>query len=400
MKLELIDLNKGSVYVGDKLTIRTKFIFEKESSILWSGLRLITNPPCNKKLQIAKTEIFSRGNFEAGEYIRERSILIKHNVVPTIKARNINYKVEMLLRKINPINVEEDIIIKKTHDIKIKKKEVQAQNIVQNPLSFSISGLNVSLSKDIYRPGETIKINYSSHDLKQIEIRLLQKANLVCYCEAYGKDCRKVEELPPAIAGDVKTSNTKKGYLLLKVPEVAEPSHNYLWEPSEKEYWGYRYGDYTNWTLLLLGKYIQPHRSSVKFEVPITIVAKPVSEEMVEMDLFGSNLSEMPSLFDISSKFQKIYKIISVDPDLEDFEKYRVKIKNISNENLKGTTIKLSGLQQGLFETAPLLSGFNSWAKNEEKELVYEVKKDISAIITIIEDNSLRTIRIQTPITF
>ena len=396
MKLELSDLNKGFVYVGDKLNIRTKFIFEEDSSILWSGLRLITNPPCKKDLQIAKTEIFSRGNFEAGEYIRWKSILIKHNVFPTIKARNLTYDVEMLLRKVNPINPEEDLIIKKTHNIEIKQKESQSQKIVQNPILFSISGLNVNLSKDIYLPGETIKINYKSQDLKQIEVRLLQKANLVCYCEGFGQNCRKVEDLPPAIAGDVKTSNTKEGYALLKVPEVAEPSHNYLWEPTEKEYWGYRYGDYTKWTLLIVGKYAQPHRSSIKFEVPITIVAKPVPEEMVELDLFGGDSSEMPSIFDVSSKFQKTYKVMSVD--LENTEKYRVKVKNTSNEKINGVTIKLSGLQEGLFETAPMLTGFNSWEKDEEKEIVYEAKKNISAIIAIIEDNSLKTIRIQTPI--
>ncbi len=396
MKLELSDLNKGFVYVGDKLNIRTKFIFEEDSSILWSGLRLITNPPCKKDLQIAKTEIFSRGNFEAGEYIRRKSILIKHNVVPTIKARNLTYDVEMLLRKVNPINPEEDLIIKRTHNIEIKQKELRSQNIVQNPIAFSISGLNVNLSKDIYLPGETIKINYTSQDLKQIEVRLLQKANLVCYCEGFGQNCRKVEDLPPAIAGNVKTSNTKEGYALLKVPEVAEPSHNYLWEPTEKEYWGYRYGDYTKWTLLIVGKYAQPHRSSIKFEVPITIVAKPVPEEMVELDLFGGDSSEMPSVFDVSSKFQKTYKVMSVD--LENTEKYRVKVKNTSNEKINGVTIKLSGLQEGLFETAPMLTGFNSWEKDEEKEIVYEAKKNISAIIAIIEDNFLKTIRIQTPI--
>ena len=75
----------------------------------------------------------------------------------------------------------------------------------QKPISFSLSGLNILLTKDIYKPGETIKISYTSEELKQFEIRLLQNSNLVCYCEAYGQNCSKVSELPPAIAGDVKT---------------------------------------------------------------------------------------------------------------------------------------------------------------------------------------------------
>ena len=280
MKLEISDFNQGTVFIGEKLSIRVKFTFEEDTSILWSGIRLITNPPCMKELQIVKDEVFSKGNFEAGEYIRDKAILIKNNVVPTIEIRNLHYIIQMILRKVNPINPDDDLNIKKSLDIKIKERESQVKNIVQNPISFSISGLNINLSKDIFKPGETIKINYSSQDqdLKQIVVRLLQEANLVCYCEAYGKNCRKVEELPPAIAGNVKTSNTKEGYLLLNVPEIAEPSHDYLWEPTEKEYWGFRYGDYTKWSLLILGKR-RAGRDTIKFEVPITIVGQPISEE-------------------------------------------------------------------------------------------------------------------------
>ncbi|MFX1258232.1 MAG: hypothetical protein ACFFAN_10255, partial [Promethearchaeota archaeon] len=250
MKLEITDLNRGSVFIGDKLNIRTKFNFEKDTSILWAGIKLITNPPCKKELQIAKEEIFSKGYFEAGEYVRERTLLIKNNVVPTIKNRNLEYFIRMILRKKNPINPEDDLIIKKNHNININTKESYFQLKKSNPISFSISGLNINLTKDIFKPGETIKINYSSQNLKEIEIRLLQKSNLVCYCHSYGKNCRQVEELPPAIAGDVKTkTNTKEGFMLLKVPEIAEPTHNYLWEPSEKEYWGLQLGDYTEWSL-------------------------------------------------------------------------------------------------------------------------------------------------------
>ena len=61
-------------------------------------------------------------------------------------------------------------------------------------------------------------------------------------------------------------------------------------------------------------------------------------------------------------------------------------------------TVKLSGLQEGLFETASVLTGFNKWKKGEEKEIVYETKQNISALISIIEDNSQKSIRIQTPV--
>lgn len=393
MKLEISDLNKGSVFIGDKLNIRTKFIFDEPTSILWSGLRLITNPPCTKELQITKDEIFSKGNFEAGEYLRDKSLLIKGNVVPTIKKRNLLYTVQMILRKENPINPERNIEVKRDHEIEIKSKALQSQPLKQNPISFSISGLNIDLSKDIYKPGETIKIKYLSQDLKQLEIRLLQAANIVCYCEAYGHNCRQVEELPPAIAGDVKTNNTDEGFLLLKIPEIAEPSHNFLWEPTEKEYWGFRYGDYTKWSLLVLGKQ-KLGRDLIKFEVPITIVAKPIIKEKESVGLFAGGGS--PSLFEgVTSRFQKVLKVVSIDSDLE---KFILRIKNISDQDLNGVTIKVSGLQAGLFETAPILAGFNLWKKGEEKEILYETKQDITALVSLLEDNEQKNIRIQSPV--
>jgi len=48
MKLSLNDLNDGHVYLGDKLNVRTIFNFDEDSSILWSGIRLLTHPPCLK----------------------------------------------------------------------------------------------------------------------------------------------------------------------------------------------------------------------------------------------------------------------------------------------------------------------------------------------------------------
>ncbi|GAJ00169.1 unnamed protein product, partial [marine sediment metagenome] len=38
MKLEL-SLNNSSIYLGDKINVRSKFNFDEDSSILWSGIR-------------------------------------------------------------------------------------------------------------------------------------------------------------------------------------------------------------------------------------------------------------------------------------------------------------------------------------------------------------------------
>ena len=397
MKLTLNDLNNGHVYLGDKLNIRTTFSFDEDSSILWSGIRLLTHPPCLKELQITKEEIFSKGFFEKGEYIRDRALLIKKNVIPTIINRNLQYEIKLILRQPHPNNPDDDLVINKMHKIEIKAKDTRDQIVKPNPLSLSISGLNVNLSKDVYRPGETLKINFASDELKQIEIRLLQKANLVCYCDAYGQTCSKVEELPPAIAGDSKTTDMNKEFLLLKIPEIAQPSHNYLWEPQEKEFWGMKYGSYVKWSLLIIGK-PKPEfgKDIIKFEVPITIVAKSASGNETGTDLFSKGVAVTPSIFNgVSSKFQKVFKITTIDSDIE---RYNIGIKNISKEPLKGVSVKISGLQEGLFETDPTLTGFSSWEPNEEKEIVYKSKQNISALICILEDNSQRVIRIQKPL--
>jgi len=395
MKIELRDLNNGSVYVGDKLGILTKFNFEEDSEILWSGLQLLTNPPCAKELQIAKAEIFSKGTFESGEYIRNRMLLIKNNVVPTIKNRNLEYYVKLILRQPHPINPDDDLLINRTQKIEIKAKAVGLQTKKSNPISFSLSGLNVNLSKDVFKPGETIKVNFSSEELKEIEIRLLQEANLICYCDAYGQNCRKVEKLPPAIAGDAKTSNAEKGFLLIKVPEIAEPSHNYVWEAQEKEQWGFKFGDYTRWSLRVIGK-TSSEREKIKFDIPITIISKPVDEAKIGEDFFAHQSSSAPSLFEgLSSKLQKVFQISSIDSDMD---KYTIKIKNITKGTLYGVSVKVSGLLEGLFESTPILKGFNKWESGQEKEVKYETKQNVSALIAILEDNDQKNIRIQTPV--
>jgi len=118
MKLELNDLNNGHAYLGDKLNVRTIFNFDEDTSILWSGIRLLTHPPCLKELQITKEDIFSKGIFEKGEYIRERALLIKKNVIPTIKNRNLEYEIKLILRQPHPHNPDEDLMINKIEKIK------------------------------------------------------------------------------------------------------------------------------------------------------------------------------------------------------------------------------------------------------------------------------------------
>ncbi|KKN37078.1 hypothetical protein LCGC14_0767270, partial [marine sediment metagenome] len=63
IELKLSRSENSSTFIGSKLKVVARYIFEEDTSILWSGITLLTNPPCAKELQILKEEIFSKGFF-------------------------------------------------------------------------------------------------------------------------------------------------------------------------------------------------------------------------------------------------------------------------------------------------------------------------------------------------
>lgn len=395
MKLNLECSSK--VISGDYLNSFTKTIFEESTEILWGGLKLFCKNPCKKELIIAKSEIFSEGIFESGEYIRKRSTLINPSVVPTIEARNINYLLRMSLRIKSPLNKQEEMEIFQENPVKIITKRNILKNRPTTPIKLLMSGLNIEIPKDIFRPGEIIKIDYHSDNLTLLQIRLKQKANLVCICEPYGTRCGSVEELPPVIAGGAKTSITDQGALLIKIPEHAEPSHEYLWNPSEKEKWGVQFGDYSRWHLEVIGnRKKEVGGDNIFFEIPIFI--KTIKgEEMVDTGLFRER-QENSELFKPPPAIAKGIKTISIDPEKDKTSHtfiYRLLLKNNLNETLEGVTIENSGVQKGLFETYKHMTGFEKWLPGEEKIIEYKTRQEVDTLISIIEDNSHQSLRIQ-----
>ena len=164
-----------------------------------------------------------------------------------------------------------------------------------------------------------------------------------------------------------------------------------------------RYGDYTEWSLLVLGKKSTGRAGEkIRFEVPITILKKSVPKKEEGVDLFTPGVTGGMNVFEqIPSKFQKRFKLVSIESESkEGLNEYSIRFKNISKKDLEGVTVKLSGLQEGLFETNPQLIGFHAWKQDEEKHLSYQVAQNISTIISVIEDNSQKSVRIQNPISF
>ncbi len=395
MKLNLECSNKA--ISGDYLNSLTKTIFEDSTEILWGGLKLFCKNPCKKELVIAKSEIFSEGIFESGEYIRKRSTLIGSSVVPTIETRNINYLLRMSLRIKSPVNKQEEMEIFQETPVKIITKRNIYQIRDRSPIKLLMSGLNIEIPKDIFRPGEILKIEYYSDNLTLLQIRLKQKANLICICEPYGARCGSVEELPPVIAGGAKTSKTEHGVLLIKIPEHAEPSHEYLWKPSEKEKWGAQFGDYSKWYLeVIANRKREVGGDTLFFEIPIIIQTKK-GKEIVDTGLFIER-EENSELFKQPPAIKKGINIISIDIDKDRTSHtfvYKLLLKNNLNKSLEGVTIENSGVQKGLFETYKHMTGFKRWSAGKEKTIEYKTRQEIDTLISIIEDNSHKSLRIQ-----
>ncbi len=396
MKLSLD--NDDGIILGDYLNVITKTTFEETTEILWGGLKLISKNPCKRDLIITKSEIFNQGTFEPGEYIRKRTQLINPNVVPTIPARNIHYLVKMTLRIKSPLNSQKEIEIFKENPIKIFPKENIYQNRIPTPIKLIMSGIDLEISKDIFKPGDAIKIDYKTSNLALFQIRLKQKANLICICEPFGEQCGSTEELPPVIAGGAKTSKTDHGFLLIKIPNHAEPSHEYLWEPQEKEQWGVKFGDYSKWFLEIIGnRKREVGGDIISFEIPIII--KPQKQQnIIETGLFRER-EEGLELFEAPPAIKKGMNIISIDTDKDTSSStfiYKLRIKNNLKDILNGVTIESSGIQRGLFETYKHMTGFCTWLPGEEKIIEYKTRQEIDTLISTIETNSQKQIRIQT----
>jgi len=396
MKLSLD--NDDNIILGDYLSVITKTTFEETTDVLWGGIKLISKNPCKRDLIITKSEIFNQGTFESGEYIRKRSQFINPKVVPTIPARSIHYLIKMSLRIKSPINPQEEIEIFRENPIKILPKGNIYQNRTPTPIKLIMSGVDVEISKDIFKPGEAVKIDYKTDNLTSFQIRLKQKANLICICEPYDKQCGSIEELPPVIAGSAKTSKTDQGFLLIKVPNHAEPSHEYLWEPQEKDQWGVKFGDYSKWFLEIIGnRKREVGGDTISFEIPI-IIKLQKEQKIVDTGLFRER-EEGLELFEAPPAIKKGMNIISIDTDKDTSSStfiYKLRIKNNLKDILNGVTIENSGIQRGLFETYKHMTGFNSWLSGEEKIVEYKTRQEIDTLISTIETNSQKQIRIQT----
>lgn len=364
-------------YVGTPTIVRNIFNLPEDTRIFWAGSRIYAKRLCGKEIVVSKADIFCEGQLEKGEYIREKSIPISNRVPPSVKERNLSYRIRTEISMVKPgTRSEEEFFFAET-PLLLKTGPIPNSN--PHPVEVSITGIKIQMDKDHFQPGDTIKIDYKLAKFKAFEIVLLKDANITCNCPEYAPTCVHIKPKPPSVEKSIKASNLTMGTLQIPLPSFIEVSHRYVWEPPEKTRWKDTYGDYVNWILEAIGT-----RSSgeiVKFQIPITIVKKATPEES---DLFSSTQTKAPAL-------NKILLPESLEIATHNIEEKRLtlSLKNKSKEVLNGVTVKITPIESMFFELPPILTGVNEWKPNTEIQAFHtKVGKTIKNFQILIEDNN------------
>lgn len=359
--------------------------------VLWGGIKMVTRRPCKNPLVIASKEIFSRGTFAVGTYQRQVEVPISRNIIPSVTLRNITYSLDASVRLEKVPDSEEEIEIMKSQPVVVEPLYDKTIAPHPNSVHFSLGGLTVTLNKDVYRVGEAIKVSYVQQGFRHLSAKLMQDANVLCSCPQYGGVCTVVEQLPAVVANASKKDLTApEGFLLLKIPKVSEPSHAYEWKPTAETFWGHSFGDVSEWFIQISGHPENPALKPVKFQVPITI--SPAALESQGNGLFEPTDQVAP--FKVKARSKEAFEVTRVDFDATN-RTFEIRITNcLSEKILEGVTIRVTGMQSGLFETSAFTFGLGDWAPGEEKVLQYRTHPNISNLFLLVEDNDITQTRV------
>ncbi len=359
--------------------------------VFWGGVKLVTRRPCKNPLVIASKEVFGKGNFEKGTYTRQLQISIAQKILPSVELRNILYTIDGSMRVEKSPNSDEEMEIVTSQPIFIESPMDKTAIPSPNPVNFSLGGLTIMLNKDVYAPGEAIKVTYQQKGFKQISVKLMQLANVVCSCPQFGHVCTYLEKLPAVVTNaNKKDLNSPDGFILLKIPKISEPSHNYQWKPSEETFWGHQFGDVNEWFIDISGKYDNPTLKPIKFQVPITILPDVIPTGNQELFAPGKGAADLKPKTRPKTAFEVAVPVLD-----EANRTFELKITNkVPSKNLEGVTVKVTGVQEGLFETPSFTQGISKWAPGEEKTISYRTQPNISNIVLVIEDNEFTQTRL------
>ena len=363
---------KDSAAAGSSIRTVTKFDLAEDTKVWWGGVTLLTNLPCGNELPLSTSEIFCEGFLESGTYIRERELPVSRRAVPTLIRKNVHYVVRATLSVGKPEKYGEEFKIVAENPVKIRSE----QKFEPNPVSLSIKGMSFNIEKDAVLPGEVIKLNYETEGLKLLTVNLVHDSNVTCSCPKYAKVCVHIKKNPPEVLTTVEEKNPTHGYLSIRVPQYAEHSYNYLWEPTERTYWSQTFGAYSYWYLDIVCTKITGE--SIKFQIPINIILPPIGDE---------GLFEESKSTDIL-KGKILPQSLEVSAEKREADKLRVHVTNNTKQSFKGVTIKVVGIKEELFETAPYMLGVRELPVGKEVELDYELRdRSVQSFQLAFEDN-------------
>ncbi len=368
--------SEPEAYIGTSVVVKNIFSLPEDIQIFWAGSRIYAKRLCGRDILISKVDIFCKGQLQQGEYIREKTIPISNRVPPSVKERNLGYRIRSEISMVKPgTKSEEEFFFSETPII---LKASPGKSVESRPVDLSITGIKIHMDKDHFQPNETIKIDYKLEHFKELEIDLVKDANITCNCPDYAPTCIHIKPKPPSVEKAVKASNLTQGTLQIQLPSFIELTHRFQWEPPEKTRWKETFGDYVNWLLEVVGTRISGE--NVKLQIPITIYKKPTPENG---ELFSSKQASGPI-------FQKFLAPESIDIELTELDRNHLTIglRNNSKTILNGVTVKIIPLESEFFELPPNLTGINTWKPNNIIQAYHSnIGKNIKNIQVLIEDN-------------
>ncbi|TFG05383.1 MAG: hypothetical protein EU536_02110 [Promethearchaeota archaeon] len=368
-------------FVGTSTIIKSTFNLSEDTKIYWAGNRLYAKRLCGRDIVVTKVDIFCEGQLQKGEYIREKTIPVSTRVPPSVKERNLNYRLRSEISMIKPQTKTEEEFFFAENPIYLKASP--AKPTESNPVELSLKGIKIHMDKDHFSPGEIINIDYELEKFKAFEVDLVKDANITCNCPDYASTCIHIKPKPPAVETSIKASNLTSGTLQLPLPSFIELSHRYVWEPPEKTRWKETFGDYVNWVIEVIGTMISGE--SVRFQIPIHIIGKQTPEDI---DIFTAKQAIGPA-------FQNILvpEAIDITNSQKDQKTLRINLKHKSKEVLNGVTIKITPIESEFFELPPNLTGVNRWEPGTEITAFHSnIGENINTIQVLIEDNAGNTV--------
>ncbi|MFQ6124568.1 MAG: hypothetical protein ACE5R6_08195 [Candidatus Heimdallarchaeota archaeon] len=377
MALEVSAVDK--ILTGSTIDIRVTLNLEKPVEMRWGGISLILERPCDRNFPVVTSELFCEGYFEVGLFVRSRSITVNPRVLPSIPNRGITYKVRSDVSFQEPgSDTIIDLLDEKSIDIWKRPSKIPHTH----PINISLKGLNIQTEKDVYTPGEQCKIDLvADNEIATLQVKLIHEANVICKCPSFANICTHIHESPSKTLASVELESVHTESIELKVPETAEESHSFTWQPSDQIGWYHSVEDSSKYYLEIEGRNV--FNEVISVTIPIQVL-RPSVEEWEEPLLIQPEQEIGASLFFA----KKPNNLLNITGHEIEGNRLILHVRNVTNRILEGVTFKVAGLVEELFERFPQIIGIAKWAQNEEKFLTYnKYAKEIKEYQITIEDN-------------